>query len=153
MATQREAAAHLGMSLSTFQRRRAAGAFGVAGQPRGRAGYDIDALRIAYIRRLEAERESAGEEPAATALDPIHERARRDAAAADKLEHEVAVARGEHVHVSTATERIAAVFAAAAQVLDAVPARLRERHPAAERVIADCEAEIHRARAGIADGA
>lgn len=150
MATQIEAAKHLGMSLPTFKRRRAAGAFGTAGDPRGRSGVDLDELRITYIRRLE--KLPLAQSPPSD-LDPIQERARRDAAAADKLEHEVAVARGEHVHVSTAAERIVAVFAAAAQLLDAVPARLRERHPAAEHVIADCEAEIHRARTRIADGA
>ena len=151
MATQIEAAKHLGMSLPTFKRRRAAGAFGTAGDPRGRGGCDLDELRITYIRRLE--RQLPLEQSPTGDLDPVPERARRDAAAADKLEHEVAVARGEHVHVSTATERIVGVFAAAAQLLDSIPARLRERHPAAEQVVADCEAEIHRVRSRIADGA
>ncbi len=151
MASQREAAAHLGMSPATFKRRRAAGAFGVHGEPRGRAGYDVDALRVAYIRWLERQRRQ-GAEPAG-GLDPAQERARRDAAAAAKLEHEVAVLRGEHVHVAAASERVAQAFAEAAQALDAVPARLRERHPGREAVIADCEAEIHRARSRIADRA
>lgn len=149
MATQREVAAHLGMSLRTFQHRRALGAFGVAGQPRGRAGYDLDAVRIAYIRHLEHQNQPQAEP---TDLDPIQERARRDAAAADKLELEVGEARRELVNASTATACIAAVFADAAQVLDALPARLRARHPDAELVIADCEVEIRHARNRIADG-
>ena len=149
MATQRTAAEHLGMSVRTFQNLRAAGAFGPGGHPRGRAGYDLDVLRRAYIRHLESR---GAEATPAAGLDPAQERARRDAAAADKLEHEVAVARGEHVAAAVVAERIAAVFAEAARELDAAVARLRAKHPDAPELLAECEAEIHRARTRIADG-
>ena len=148
VATLAEAAAHLGVSLSTLKRQRAAGLLGDACAPRGRDGVDLERLRHTVARALGRRDDSAPE-----VLDPERERARKDAAMADKLELEVAARRGELVPAAEAESEVAAVFADAGDRLDEIGPRLLARHPEARALVEEVEAEIHAVRGRIADGA
>ena len=148
MATLVEAAEHLGVSVTTIRRMRAAGLFGDAGTPRGRAGVDLDQMR----RELAARALNRGG-ASAPDLDPDRERARKDAAMADKLELEVAERRRDLVPAADAERAIAAVFADAGRLLGEVGPRLLARHPDARGLIEEVEAELAAVRTRIADGA
>jgi phage terminase Nu1 subunit (DNA packaging protein) len=86
LSTLKEVAAHLDLS---GERVRQLVNRGVIPAPAGKAQYDIEASRVAYIRYL---RGVAGGQVSAepSELDAAHERARKDKAQADKTELEVA---------------------------------------------------------------
>ena len=150
MATLREAADHLGVSLSTLKRWRAAGVLGDACEPRGRAGVDLGAIRRALAAHA-LERGGAASGPAPD-YNVERERARKDAAMADKLELEVAARRRELVPAADAERAVAAVFGAAGRLLGEVGPRLLARHPEARDLVDEVEAELAAVRTRIADG-
>ena len=150
MATLAQAAEHLGVSVGTLKRMRGAGLLGDACVPRGRAGVDLERLRHALADG--ARRAAGGERAERPLLDPEQERARKDAAAADKLELELGVRRGDLVPAADAERAVAAVFVDAAARLDEIGPRLLARHPDARALVDEVEAEIHDVRTRIADG-
>ena len=93
MSTLKELAAHLDLSGERVRQLVKRGAIPA---PAGKAQYDIDESRIAYIRYLRGV--ASGQVAAETAdLDAAYERARKDKAQADKTELEVARLKREMV--------------------------------------------------------
>ena len=81
---------------------------------------------LAYCARLREEaagRYSAGE------LDLTEERARLARAQSERIEMELAVRRGELVHTSAVTERLADAAAQIAAILDSIPVKLKRESP------------------------
>ena len=88
MATLGDIADHLDLSVRSVSTLKRAGVFPEA----LRAGHDLDAVRVAYIRHLRET--AAGRGAAYGALDLVAERARLAHAQAVKAERENAVADG-----------------------------------------------------------
>lgn len=128
MALQKEVAAHLFMSR---QRHSELVRKGILPPSPASGGYDIDEARGAYIRHLRGMLSGrVDKDPGADdAIDSFRERARKDRAQADKLEHELAIAKREYVHVSH-HERLLQRFAErASAVVQSGAARVKNRLP------------------------
>lgn len=143
MATQQEVAEHLDLSTRSIRNHLTAGHLPPS---RGPGGYDLDACRVAYIRHLRAvaSGQAAGD---GDGLDPVAERARKDAAQANKTEFDLAVAKKEYVHISHLENVLARFASAAAAKFDAITARLKQKYPELKaRQIESIKMEIAEAR-------
>ena len=118
MATLADIADHLDLSVRSVSTLKRAGVFPEA----QRAGHDLDAVRVAYIRHL---RESAaGRSAAYGTLDLTAERARLAHAQAEKAERENAVADGKFLEVAVFHLMVTSAFSRVRSKLLAVPSKL-----------------------------
>ncbi len=118
MATLADIADHLDLSVRSVSTLKRAGVFPEA----QRAGHDLDAVRVAYIRHL---RESAaGRSAAYGTLDLTAERARLAHAQAAKAERENAVAEGEFLPRDEIHIAVTGSFARVRSKLLALPPKL-----------------------------
>lgn len=119
MATHAEVAAHLDLTRQAVSQMVAEGHL-----PGGSAGLDLDACRVAYIRRL---REQAAGRMGAPAgddgLDLVQERARLAKEQADKTAMENAARRGEMVDAKEVARAVGQMLGMARARLLALPAR------------------------------
>ncbi len=118
MATLADIADHLDLSVRSVSTLKRAGVFPEA----QRAGHDLDAVRVAYIRHL---RESAaGRSAAYGTLDLTAERARLAHAQAEKAERENAVAEGDFLPRGEVHTAMTATFMRVRSKLLAMPSKL-----------------------------
>ena len=143
MATQEQVAEHLCMHPRTLRKYLKDG---VIPPNRGTGGYDLDACRQAYITHLRGVASNqVSSDP--DGLDPIAERARKDAAQANKTEFDLAVAKKEYVHISHLENILARFASAAAAKFDSITARLKQKYPDLKaRQIESIKGEIAEAR-------
>ncbi len=126
MATQEQVAAHLYMHPRTLRKYLKDG---VLPPNRGTGGYDIDACREAYIHHLRGVASNQVHTGDPDGLDPIAERARKDAAQANKTEFELSVAKKEYVHVGHLEKVLSRFASSAAAAFDSIAARLHQKYP------------------------
>jgi phage terminase Nu1 subunit (DNA packaging protein) len=137
MATQAECAKHLGLSERRFIELVDAGT--VERAPRG--SYDLDAVRVAYIRHLRAR--AAGRGGGEGQAIKADEEARRVKLQADKLDLEIKEMRDELVPASEIADVLHSAVLIMKTRLGAVPAKAAplvagvKSIPAVERVIRD----------------
>jgi phage terminase Nu1 subunit (DNA packaging protein) len=143
MSTQKEVAEHLDLSDRQVRYHLTGG---VLPPSKGHGGYDLDACRVAYIRHLRGVASGQRSEDS-EALDPIAERARKDAAQANRTEFDLSVLKKEYIHVSHLERMLERFASAAAAKFDSIGARLHQQYPDLKaRHIDGIKAEIADAR-------
>ena len=118
MATLADIADHLDLSVKSVSNLKRAGVFPEA----QRAGHDLDAVRVAYIRHLRET--AAGRSAAYGVVDLTAERARLAAAQAVRAERENAVAEGEFLPRDEVHIAVTSAFALVRSKILALPSRM-----------------------------
>lgn len=124
MANQKEVASHLDLSDRTVRELLQKGAIP---RPRGRAGYNLDACRLAYIRHLREV--AAGRQSTDGKLDLTAERARESKERADKLALENAEKRRELIPAGAVVSTWARMVESTKSQIRAVPSQAKARIP------------------------
>ena len=123
MATQKQLAAHLGLSDRQVRRHIENG---VIPKAEGRGGYDLDDCRLLYIEYLRALASGHAADPNS---DYAEQRARYARLKAEKLELDLAINRKEFVHYELLSECLVRVIKPWVHQFDMFTARIKQQFP------------------------
>ncbi len=149
MATQREAAEHVDISARRF---RVLAKTGVLPTSKGRGGYNLDEVRLAYIKYLRGiatgqVKDGDGEEASEQDYETLIEQERHR-----KLKRENDIADGLVAPVDQLTEALTGVLSQQVAILEAIPNNVKRKNPAiSARDIEVIKKEIAKARNLAAD--
>ena len=149
MATQREAAEHVVISARRF---RVLAKTGVLPTSKGRGGYNLDEVRLAYIKYLRGiatgqVKDGDGEEASEQDYETLIEQERHR-----KLKRENDIADGLVAPVDQLTEALTGVLSQQVAILEAIPNNVKRKNPAiSARDIEVIKKEIAKARNLAAD--